>query len=148
MSDRNIRFGVITKTSADKGPHKLVTAIADGKEMVVQVFEPYGIQGSPLKDGVVLIFSPDGDDGKAVGIVMPAPKDRVDQQKPGEVTLKNHDTGNRIQHTVDGHTLIDTKTDLREVVGADQTSDISGNKTTKAGGTIRVNSGGVLLLNC
>lgn len=148
MSHRMIRFGVIKAPSNDKGPHKLTTVVADGKEMQVQVIEPYGVQGSPIKDGMVLILTPDGDDGKAVGIMMPPPKDRVDQQKPGEVTYKNHVTGNRIQHDADGHTMIETKADERSTIGGSMTADVGSDRTDKAGGTHRINTGGVLLLNC
>lgn len=108
MSSRNIRFGVLTEESNDAGPHKLVRAKADGKPMDVKVWETYGVQASPTKDSDMLILSPDGDDGKAVGFIIPPPAKRTSGQKPGEVSYPNHLTGNTIVHDVDGNTIIKT----------------------------------------
>lgn len=109
MSSRNIRWGELTGVSNDKGPYKLHEVETDGKKMDVQAIEIYGMQGNAVKGGQVLILVPDGDEGKAVGIFMPSPKDRVEQQKEGEVQLKNHATGNSIQHAENGDTIVKTK---------------------------------------
>lgn len=141
MTTRAIRFGVIHEESADKGPYKLATVMADGKPMDCEIADLTGIEGSPLKDSRVLLLTPDGDDGKAIGIVYGPPvKDRTDGQKPGEVTYKNHKTGNKIVHDKDGNTQMKTAKDVVE--------DIGQNQTTKAAGTIKINTGGLLLLNC
>ena len=110
MSNRNIRFGVVKEESADKGPHKLVRAISDGKSMDVKVWETTGISASPTKDSDMLILTPDGDDGKAVGFIMPPPAKRTDGQKPGDVSYPNHVTGNTIVHDKDGNTVVKTPT--------------------------------------
>jgi phage gp45-like len=105
---RIIRFGVIHEESADKGPYKLTKVMADGKVMDLEVIDVAGAEGSPLKDSRVLIFTPDGDDGKAFGIAYGPPvKDRTDGQKPGEATYKNHKRGQRIKLDDDGNVVID-----------------------------------------
>jgi phage gp45-like len=103
MSSRNIRFGVIEEESKDAGPHKLVRVKADGKMMDLKIWEPYGVQGSPPKGSEVLIFAPDGDDGKAVGIAMPPASQRVDGQKPGELTYINHVAGQKVKMSANGN---------------------------------------------
>lgn len=120
MSDRNIRWAVITKASADKGPHKLCEVECDGKKMDVFVGETYGVQGSPHVGAHVLVATADGDEGKAIIIAsMPRPKDRVDGQKEGEVTYKNHETENEIQHDKDGNTHIKTKKGTHVLIDKD-----------------------------
>lgn len=104
----NIRWATVTKSSNDKGPYKLVDVESDGHKFTAHVIEPYGVQGSPLKDGQALIIPVDGDEGKAVALIMPPPAKRTDQQKEGEVSYPNHDTGNTIKHDKDGHTTITT----------------------------------------
>jgi phage gp45-like len=104
---RSIRFGEIKEASTDAGPHKLIRVTADGKPMTVKLWEPYGVQGSPTVGGEVLIFTPDGDDGRAVAIAMPPPKDRVDGQKQGEVTIKNHAAGQTVKMDADGNVSVE-----------------------------------------
>lgn len=109
MSSRSIRFGVIYEESADKGPYKLAKVMSDGKVMDLEIMDIAGVEGSPLKDSRVIIFTPDGDDAKAIGIAFgPAVKDRTDGQSPGDVTYKNHKSGNVINHDKDGNTNITT----------------------------------------
>lgn len=140
MSDRNIRWAEVKKASADKGPHKLVEVETDGKRMDVYVGETFGVQASPHVGSMVLIALPDGDEGKGVIISsMPRPKDRVDQQKEGEVTFKNHDTGNSTQFDKDGNTKSTAKKDLEEKIG--------GNRTTTCEGNVIIRSGSIIHLN-
>lgn len=113
MSNRNIRFGTVHEESKDKGPFKLGKAMADGKPMDVEFIDLTGIEGSPLKDSRCVIFTADGDDGKAIALVFGPPvKDRTDQQKPGEVTLKNHKTGSATQYADDGSINTTAKKDV------------------------------------
>lgn len=135
-----MRWGVVVKASADKGPHKIVEVETDGKTIDCFVGETFGVQSSPHEGAQVLIGLADGDEGKAVIITsMPRPGDRVDGQKEGEVTIKNHDTGNAIQHDADGHTSVKTKADLKQTVGGNQQTDASGNVVFKSGGIIHLN---------
>ncbi len=108
MSDRNIRWGWIKGPSKDKGPYKLHEAEVDGKSMDVIAIEPYGVQGNAISDCQCVIFVPDGDEGKAIAICVPPPAKRVDAQKEGEVSYKNHATGNVIQHDANGNTTVKT----------------------------------------
>lgn len=98
--------------SNDKGPHKQVRIEADDDEFSVQVWEPYGVQGAPMTDGDVVVFVPDGDMAQAFAIVMPPPKDRVDQQAEGETTFKNHKAGQTIKHDKDGTTTHEAPGDI------------------------------------
>lgn len=124
-SHRSIRFGVVHEPSNDKGPYKLARVMADGKAMDVELMDITGVEGSPLKESRVIIFTPDGDDGKAVGIVYGPPiKERTDGQKPGEVTYKNHKTG-----TV---TRLKDNGDMEIEVKGDQRITITGTGTIKA----------------
>lgn len=102
-----IRFGEIIEPSADKGPHKLVRIQSEGKEMVAQVWEPYGVQGSAPKKSTGLLLIPDGDEGKAVFIPMPPPAERVDAQAEGEVTYKNHVAGQAFKFDKDGNATLE-----------------------------------------
>jgi phage gp45-like len=140
MSDRNMRWGVVKKASADKGPHKLVEVEADGKIIDCVVGETFGVQSSPHVGAWVLLGLADGDEGKAVIITsMPRPGDRVDGQKEGEVTIKNHETGNAIQHDANGNTKMNTKADLDQTVGGNVKTDAEGNVVFKSGGVIHLN---------
>lgn len=156
MSDRNIRWAEVVEVSNDKGPHKLCTVECDGKQMDAYVGEVFGMQSVPHKGAMVLIALPDGDEGKGVIIAsMPRPKDRVDKQKEGEVTLKNHDTGNKIQHDKDGHTNQSTKADLKQEIGANHTSTVTGSHSETIGngqsidvtGNVTYKSSGVFHIN-
>lgn len=108
MSDRNIRWGRVVKESDDKGPYKLHTIETDGKQMDIQAVECYGVQGNSIAECQCLVLVPDGDEGKAVAIIMPPPAKRTDQQKAGEVSYVNHETGNVIKHEANGDTTIRT----------------------------------------
>jgi phage gp45-like len=112
MSHRSIRFGVIDEESNDKGPYKLARVKADGKKMDIELIDTTGVEGSPLKGSRVLILTPDGDDGKAVGIVYGPPvSQRTDKQKPGEVTYKNHATGTAVTFKANGDMVVDCVND-------------------------------------
>jgi phage gp45-like len=106
-----IRRAVVTKVSNDKGPVKLVTVESEGKEMDVEVFETDGASSNPLEGSSCLLLPVQGDDGQIVAIIGAPPAVRVDQQKPGEKTYKNHDSGNYIKHDADGNTVIKTTAD-------------------------------------
>lgn len=101
-----IRRGVVTKVSNDKGPHKLVTVESEGNEMEVEVMEPDGSSSSPLEGSNCWLFPVQGDAGEMVAMISAPPADRVDQQKPGEKTYKNHKTGNYIKQDDNGDTII------------------------------------------
>jgi phage gp45-like len=130
--DGSARWGELVKVSNDKGPFKMIRVQSDGHEVSAKVIEPYGVQGSPVKDSIVLMFPLDGDEGKMVALVMPPPAKRTDQQKPGEVSYVNHDTGNAMKHDADGTTTTTTKKD----------------HVVKAGSDGRINTGGILYINC
>lgn len=148
MSDRNIRWAEVTKASDDKGPHKIVEVECDGKKMDVMVGETFGVQASPHVGSQVLVAIADGDEGKGVIISsMPRPKDRQDQQKPGEVSVMNHDTGNRIHHDEAGNTNLKTKAALKETVGSDHTQEVAGAQTVNVGGNVIYRSRGILHIN-
>lgn len=90
-SDRNVRWGEVTGESKDTGPYRLVEIETDGKKMDAIVLDPFGMQGSPHKGAQTLVIIPDGDEGKAVVLVLPRPKDRWDGMKPGESGMKHFD---------------------------------------------------------
>ncbi|MFP3921669.1 MAG: hypothetical protein ACLFPA_12270 [Dichotomicrobium sp.] len=103
----HVRFGEVLEASNDKGPHKLVKIQSDGKEMIAEIWEPYGVQGSPPRQSTGLVLIPDGDEGKAVFIPKPPPKDRVDGQAEGEVTYKNHVAGQALKMDKDGNVTLE-----------------------------------------
>lgn len=105
-----IKFGVLHEESKDKGPFKLGVVMSDGKKMDAEILDMTGCEGSPIKDSRCLIFTPDGDDGKAVALIFGPPvKDRTDEQKPGEVTYKNHKKGQFIKMDDDGNIMVNGK---------------------------------------
>ena len=106
-----IRFGVVTGVSEDKGPHKLVKAESEGNELIVKIFEVDGASSNPLEGSELLILDVQTDTGHAVALASAPPADRVDAQKAGEKTYKNHKTGNSIKHDDDGNTTIETTND-------------------------------------
>ncbi len=106
-----IRRAVVTKVSNDKGPGKLITVESEGKEMIVEVFETDGASSSPIEGSSCLLFPVQGDDGQMVAMIGAPPAVRVDGQKAGEKTYKNHATGNSIKHDADGNTTIKTSSD-------------------------------------
>lgn len=87
-------WAVLKDVSNDKGPYHIGTVHADGKEMTVALFSPSGMNTNPLKGSLIFIMMPwgngPGDHGRAVGLVMAPPKERVDQQKEGEATFIHH----------------------------------------------------------
>lgn len=106
-----IRRAVVTKVSDDKGPVKLVTVESEGKEMTVEVFETDGASSNPLEGSSCILFPVQGDAGQMVAMIGAPPADRVDGQKAGEKTYKNHASGNFIQHDEAGNTKIKTTAD-------------------------------------
>ncbi len=124
MSEKRFPFFASMKeASKDKGAYKQARFTADGHEFTAQVVESYGIQGAPMAGGQALIFPIDGDMSKCIALVMPPPKDRVDAQAEGELTLKNHKSGQALKFDKDGHVTLDA----------------SGNITIKSGGTTHIN---------
>ncbi len=105
---RNIRWAKVVGPSNDKGPYKLVDLEADGKQITAMVLDLGGVHVTPVKDGQALILLPDGDEGKAVCIVMPPPAKRVDEQKEGMMTLKNHVKGQSIVLDDNGNIIAKT----------------------------------------
>lgn len=103
-----MRRAVVTKVSNDKGPHKLVEVESEGNKMIVEVFETDGASSNPLEGSSCMLLPVQGDPGEMVAIIGAPPADRVDGQKPGEKTYKNHKTGNSIKHDADGNTTIKT----------------------------------------
>lgn len=127
-----MRWGEMVGESNDKGPYKLGRFQSDGQEVTAIIMESYGVQGSPLKGGQTLLIPLDGDEGKMLAFVLPPPSKRTDQQKPGEVSYPNHDTGNVMKHDVKGNTTTTTKKELVDKVGTDA----------------RINTGGIYYINC
>jgi len=99
MTDRNMFYAELIEVSADKGPYMLARAAADGDEFDVRIHNQHGVASNPLKGSLILVNCPDGDLGKAVGMIEPPPADRIDQQKEGEVRIKNLKSGK--QQTVE-----------------------------------------------
>jgi hypothetical protein len=140
MSSRSIRFGTVHEESNDKGPFKIGKVMADGKVMDVEFMDLTGSEGSPLKNSRVVVFTPDGDDGKAVAMVFGPPvKDRTDGQKPGEVTFKNHKTGSKTQMAHDGSINTESSKDV--------TTKAKGSVTTHADGDVVIKSDGKVYIN-
>lgn len=108
MSTAQIRWGKLTRVSNDKGPYKTATFSVDGVDREIKVIEPFGVQANPMKDSQAMIICPDGDEGRAVALVMPPPAKRTDGQKEGEVSYVNPVTGNTIKFDADGHTTVTT----------------------------------------
>lgn len=106
-----IRRGTVTKVSNDKGPHKLVEVESEGNTLVVEVMEPDGASSNPLEGSNCYLFPVQGDPGEMVAMISSPQSDRVDGQKPGEKTYKNHKTGNQIKHDDGGNTIIETSAD-------------------------------------
>ncbi|MDX2308088.1 MAG: hypothetical protein NW216_07615 [Hyphomicrobium sp.] len=103
---RNIRWGTVLRVPNDKGPYKIATVESDGAEYEVSVLDLGGVQSQPVVGGQVIMFLPDGDEGKAAGIFQPPPADRVDQQAAGASTFKNWTHGQSIVLGDDGKITI------------------------------------------
>jgi phage gp45-like len=93
----------VIEESKDSGPYKMVRVRADGNEFNARVLETGGFHQSPLNGSDVFVALPDGALGKAVIVGGQPPKDRVDGQKPGMVTLKNHKQGQTIEMDNEGN---------------------------------------------
>lgn len=117
-------WGEVVSVSNDAGPFKLARVRADGHEFTAQVLEPGGFHQSPTVGSQVLVGLPDGSMGKAVIIGGQAPKDRVDGQTEGMVTIKNHKNGQTLQMDAAGNVTI---TGGKLIVNADV--EINGNMT-------------------
>lgn len=102
----------IKAPSNDKGAHKQARFTADGHEFSAKIIDSYGVQGAPITDGEALIIPLDGDMSRCIAIVLPPEKDRVDQQKEGEVTYKNHKAGQSIKHDAGGTTTHEAPADI------------------------------------
>lgn len=135
-----IRWGNLVKVTNDKGPYKLAKFKADNHEVVGQIVDSYGIQGSPPEGSQALLIPVDDDEGKFVAIVMPPPKSRETGLKAGEVKLKNHTAGQSIFMDETGNTTVDMSGKHIETIGGDRTETI--------GGTVRTTTGGVWFVNC
>ena len=125
---RSIRWAEVREPSNDRGPHKLAELVADGKRMTAHVIEPYGFFSSPIKKGLAVVMIPDGDEGKAVAVMLPPPAERVDGLKEGELMLKNLIAGQFMKFDADGHCTL----------------ELPGNLTIKAGGDIVTEAGGTI----
>ena len=113
MSEKRYPFmATIKAPSNDKGAFKQARFTADGHEFPAQIIEGYGVQGAPVTGGQALIIPVDGDMSKCVAIVMPPPKDRVDQQAEGEVTYKNHAAGQSLKFDKDGTATLEAPQDI------------------------------------
>lgn len=120
------RFPFVAKIKApsnDKGGHKQARFTADGHEFTAKIVDSYGVQGAPITDGEALIIPVEGDMSRCYAFVLPPEKDRVDQQKEGEASYKNHKTGGVIKHDASGTT----------------THEAPGDIILKSGGTVHIN---------
>lgn len=102
-------WGQLKSVSNDKGPHKIATVECDGKPIDCHVGESFGVQANPHTDALCYVVFPDGDEGKGLIIfALPRPKDRWDQQKEGEVGVKNFDKGQYMHLDANGHIVMST----------------------------------------
>jgi hypothetical protein len=97
------RWGQIIEVSNDKGPYKIARVQSEGHEFDVMIVEPSGVQVNPLKESQVWIFPNNTDTGQAVGLALPPPAKRFDQQKEGEAIFANHKQGQFIRMDDDGN---------------------------------------------
>lgn len=132
MNNWSGRWAQLTEVSNDKGPYKLVRVQSEGHEFDAIVLEPTGVQASPLKDSQLMILSMNDDTGQAIVMALPPPAKRVDEQKEGEVSYKNHVTENAMKHDAEGNTTITTKKD----------------HVIKTASNTRINTGGICYINC
>ncbi len=134
------RWADLVEVTNDKGPYKLARFKADNHEFVAQIFDPYGIQGNPPKGSQAFVIPVDHDEGKMLAFVMPPPKDRVDQQKTGEMQIKNHVAGQSLKLDESGNIAVNASGDHTEAFGGEHTETIGGDK--------RVTTGGIIYINC
>ena len=132
-----IRFGQVTRPSRDKGPYRNVQLVSDGKPLEATVVHGYGIEGSPPKDSLALIFVPDEDEAKAVAIILPPPKDRQDGLKEGEVALRNSTSGTKVHLADNG--------DLNVVGTNDLNANVPGNMKLEGGGNVTIKAAKIVL---
>jgi len=134
---RGARQGVVVEESRDTGPFPLVKVLADGKRHDVTILNMTGLSGSPLKDSPVLLLPVEGQDDILYGIIAgPPTAARVDQQKPGEVDVRNHKRGQSIRLTDDGSVKTEAKAHV------ETTADGHVLIKTKAGNTIKEHADG------
>lgn len=126
---RNIRWGKVVRVSNDAGPYKLVTVECDGAEYECIAMDHGGFSAAPIADSQAMVFLPDGDEGKAAAMVMPPPAERVDGQKPGMMTAKNHAKGQNIVLDDDGNIVLNGPVIIKGDITIDgnitQTGDFS-----------------------
>lgn len=106
MSGVTLMWAEVVKPSNDKGPFKGLRVQADGHEFNAQVLEPGGFHQSPMTGSLVLVALVDGDMGKAAVLGGQAPKDRVDGQTEGMLTIKNHKNGQYLTMDASGNVKI------------------------------------------
>lgn len=109
MSTSEGRWAQLIEVSKDKGPYKLARVQSEGHEFTVHLIDFNGMSSNPIKDSQVFIFPGNSDTGQAIGFAMPPPAERVDQQKEGENTYKNHKQGQFIKLDDDGNIIIKPK---------------------------------------
>lgn len=100
------RTGELIEESKDTGPHRLVRVAYDGDERDAMLIDFGGIVNAPIKGSMMLIIPADGDEGKLYAIAYAPPKDRIDQNKPGENRIRNLKTNAQIEQNDDGTTNI------------------------------------------
>lgn len=120
------RWGEVIEESNDKGPYKIVRVQSEGHEFEAIIVEAYGMQASPVKGGQIFILPFNADNGQAMAMVLPPPAKRVDEQKPGEVSIKQHKSGNRRYMDNDGDTQEATKRDFSIKTKRHHTIDTEG----------------------
>lgn len=130
MHNATIMFGEVTTVSNDKGPFKGLRVKSDDHEFPAEVLETGGYHQSPMKGSKVVVALVGGDMGKAFIIGGQAPKDRVDGQKEGMVTIKNHKRGQNVVMDDDGNITVTLSathtTDANDVVVNASTTTING----------------------
>lgn len=142
------RWGDIITESNDKGPYKLVRVQSEGHEFDAIVIESYGMQASPIEKGQVFVLPCNTDNGQAVALVLPPPAKRVDQQKPGEVSIKNHVSGNRTYMDNDGDTRSAMKRDSIVSPERHAITNAKQDSVERPGRHHHIQTGGLCLINC
>lgn len=142
------RWGDIIKESADKGPYKLLRVQSEGHEFDAIVIESYGMQASPIEKGQVFVLPFNTDNGQAVAMVLPPPAKRVDLQKPGEVSLKNHVSGNRRYMDNDGDTRESTKRDFIAQSERNNITEAKNDSVERPKRHHHIETGGICYINC
>ena len=119
-------WGELIEVSNDKGPYKLFKVKAFDDEIQVYAGEAYGMQANPVKGSLVAFHAMDHDMGKAIATnIMPPPKDRIDQQKEGEVSVANTATTANTKYNEDGDIVHTPKEGQKVIINGDV--EINGN---------------------